>query len=170
MWLRQRIRWNKGFLFTFKIHFKKPLSLIKDIGIKSSIFLLYQLIGPLINMMALPGWIIFSIVGLSWLNIPIHPISDWIANAYDFNILVFYFTLFTFIIGIGFVLIVSLLAMKQSNYALKKYDLILLMPLYNILLSLVGLIAIIELIFKPQIWHKTYHGFSITGDANSRLR
>lgn len=166
-WLRQRIRWNKGFLYTFKVHFKRPLSLIRDIGIKSAIFLLYQLIGPIINMMALPGWIIFSIVCLSWLNIPIHPISDWISNAYDFNILIFYFTLFTFIIGIGFVLLVSMLAMKQSNYALKKYKFILLMPIYNILLSLAGLIAIIELVFKPQVWHKTYHGFSITKSTNS---
>jgi hypothetical protein len=33
--------------------------------------------------------------------------------------------------------------------------------LYNILLSVAGLVAIIEFIFKPQVWHKTYHGFSM---------
>jgi glycosyltransferase XagB len=166
-WIRQRIRWNKGFIYTFKIHYKNPLSLIKDIGIKPAFFLLYQLIGPVINMLALPGWILFSIVLLNLAGIPIHPVSEWIDNAYDYSVFLFYLTAFTFVIGIGFVLIVSILALRQSHYTLRKYWLILLMPIYNILLSLVGLIAIIEFIFKPQVWHKTYHGFSIAENQHS---
>lgn len=166
-WIRQRIRWNKGFLYTFKVHYKKPLSLIKDIGIKSTIFLLYQLIGPVINMIALPGWVVFSIVGLNWAGISIHPISDWITTAYDYNIFIFYLTLIPFLIGIGFVLVMSFLALKHSRYSLKKYRLIPLVPIYNILLSLAGLIAIVEFIFKPQVWHKTYHGFSIANNPDS---
>ena len=165
-WLRQRIRWNKGFLYTFKTHYKNPLTLVRDIGIKSAIFLLYQLIGPIINMLALPGWIIFSVVALTWLDIPI-PFAKWIYEAYDYNVFIFYITLFTFIIGISFVLIVSFLALRQSHYALKKYKLILLMPIYNILLSVAGLIAIYEFLFKPQVWHKTYHGFSIVNSPDS---
>ncbi len=166
-WLRQRIRWNKGFLYTFKVHYKKPLDLIRDIGIKSTIFLLYQLIGPIINMIALPGWVIFSIVWLTWAGVPIYPISNWIQDAYDYNAFLFYFTLIPFVIGIGFVLIISFLALRQSNYALKKYTLLILMPIYNILLSLAGSIAIIDFIFKPQVWHKTYHGFSILDSNDS---
>ncbi|MER5176230.1 MAG: glycosyltransferase family 2 protein [Candidatus Nitrosocosmicus sp.] len=164
-WLRQRIRWNKGFLYTFKAHYKKPLTLIRDLGFKSTIFLLYQLIGPIINMLALPGWIIFSVVLLTWLDIPIF-FARWIYDAYDYSVLIFYLTAFTFIIGISFILIVSFLAVRASHYALKKYKLILLMPFYNILLSVAGLVAIIEFLFKPQVWHKTYHGFSIVNSQD----
>jgi glycosyltransferase XagB len=165
-WLRQRIRWNKGFLYTFKVHYKRPLSIIKDIGIKPFIFLLYQLIGPVINMIALPGWIIFSIVILTLLDIPI-PFARFIYDAYDYNFFLFYITLFNFIIGVSFVLIVSFLALRQSHYAKKKYKLILLMPFYNVLLGVAGLISIIEFIFKPQVWHKTYHGFSIANSSET---
>jgi hypothetical protein len=30
-----------------------------------------------------------------------------------------------------------------------------------------GLISIIEFIFKPQVWHKTYHGFSIANSSET---
>jgi len=165
-WLRQRIRWNKGFLYTFKVHYKKPFDLIKDIGFKPAFFLLYQLIGPIINMLALPGWIIFFIVLLTWIDIPI-PFASWIYDAYDYSLFIFYTTLINFIIGISFVLIVSFLAIKQGRFALKKYKYVLLMPIYNILLSIAGLVAIIEFMFKPQVWHKTYHGFSITNNNDT---
>lgn len=160
-WLRQRIRWNKGFLYTFKTHYKNPLSLARDVGFKPSIFLMYQLIGSIINMLALPGWIIFSMVALNFFGIPI-PFVDWIYEAYDYNFLIFYLTAFTFAIGISFVLIVSFMSLRQSKYSINKYKLILLMPLYNILLGVAGLVAVIELLFRPQVWHKTYHGFSIS--------
>jgi cellulose synthase/poly-beta-1,6-N-acetylglucosamine synthase-like glycosyltransferase len=159
-WLRQRIRWNKGFIYTFKVHYKRPLSLIGDIGIKSSIFLLYQLISPVINMISLPGWVIFAIVWLNWAGVPLYPISEWISEAYDFNFM-FYFTMIPFVVGVGFVFVITFLAMRESHYAKKKYFFIFLMPVYNILLSVAGLIAIIEFFFKPQVWHKTYHGFSM---------
>ncbi|MDQ4073872.1 MAG: glycosyltransferase, partial [Thermoproteota archaeon] len=165
-WLRQRVRWNKGFIYTFKVHYKRPLSLIKDIGTKPAIFLLYQLISPVINMMALPGWVIFSIVWLSWAGLPLGPVTEWISNAYDFSFM-FYLTVIPFAIGVGFVFIITFLAMRQSHYAKKKYLLIPIMPIYNILLSVAGLIAIIEFFFKPQVWHKTYHGFSIN-ERNDR--
>jgi glycosyltransferase XagB len=165
-WLRQRIRWNKGFLYTFKVHYKRPLDLIRDIGFKPFVFLLYQLIGPVINMIALPGWIIFSIVVLTLIDIPI-PYARFIYDAYDYNFFIFYITLINFIIGVSFVLIVSFLALRQSHYAKKKYKLILLMPFYNILLGIAGLMAIIEFIFKPQVWHKTHHGFSIANTSET---
>ncbi len=160
-WLRQRVRWNKGFMYTAKTHFREPLSLIKDIGLGSTIFLFYQLTGPIINMVSLLGWIIFSIVLANFLGIPLYPISEWISEAYNFNPFLFYSAIFTFVIGVAFVEIVSALSLKRNNYAKRKYLLVPLMPLYNILLSVAGFVAIIEFIFKPQVWHKTYHGFSM---------
>ena len=160
-WLRQRVRWNKGFIYTYKVHFKKPLSLIRDVGLKSTFFLLYQLIGPVINMIALPGWIIFIIALINYLGIPVHPISDWITTAYSYGPYLFYAGVITFVIGIGFVEIVTFLSFRINNYAKRKYRLIVLMPIYNILLGVAGLVATIEFLVKPQVWHKTYHGFSM---------
>jgi glycosyltransferase XagB len=160
-WLRQRVRWNKGFIYTYKVHFKKPLSLIRDVGLKSTFFLLYQLIGPVINMIALPGWIIFIIALINFLGIPVHPISDWITTAYSISPYLFYAGVITFVIGIGFVEIVTFFSLRINNYAKRKYRLLVLMPIYNILLGVAGLVATIEFLVKPQVWHKTYHGFSM---------
>jgi glycosyltransferase XagB len=163
-WLRQRIRWNKGFIYTAKIHFRKPLSLVKDVGLKPTIFLFYQLIGPIINMVALPGWIIFILSFLNFLGISLGPISDWISEAYNFNPFLFYLSLFTFIIGIVFIELITFLSLRKNNYAKRKYLLLPVMPIYNILLSVAGSVAVIEYIFRPQVWHKTYHGFSMEND------
>jgi cellulose synthase/poly-beta-1,6-N-acetylglucosamine synthase-like glycosyltransferase len=116
-WLRQRIRWNKGFIYTAKVHFRKPLSLIKDVGLKPTIFLFYQLIGPIINMVALPGWIIFIISFLNFLGLSLAPVSDWISEAYNYNPFLFYLALFTFMTGIIFIQIITFLSLKKNNYA-----------------------------------------------------
>ena len=42
-WVKQRARWNKGFLYSLHFHFKNPLSLVKDLGFGRTVFLLYIL-------------------------------------------------------------------------------------------------------------------------------
>ncbi len=45
--------------------------------------------------------------------------------------------------------------------ALKKVKFAFLMPFYLFLQSIPSTIAIFELFFRPKVWRKTYHGFSI---------
>lgn len=36
-WIRQRTRWQKGYLLTFLIHTSRPKELIRDLGIRKSL-------------------------------------------------------------------------------------------------------------------------------------
>ncbi|MBV9667194.1 MAG: glycosyltransferase [Nitrososphaeraceae archaeon] len=163
-WIRQRTRWNKGFLYTWSKHFKNPMRLIHDIGFSSTLFLFYYLIAPLTYFISIIGWILFIAYWINFVGIiSTEPLAGWIQDAYTANSLVFYASILSFIFGIVYDPFVAAEALfKQGDsYSLKKVKYVFLMPFYLYLQILPSILAIIELFIKPKHWRKTYHGFSV---------
>jgi cellulose synthase/poly-beta-1,6-N-acetylglucosamine synthase-like glycosyltransferase len=163
-WIRQRTRWNKGYLYTLGVHFKNPLKLVRDIGYSATMFLFYLLFSPVTYFVSIPGWLLFVSFWLNYFGIiSTMPLAGWIQEAYESNSVIFYSSLLTFIFGILYTPIMAQEALfrQGDKYALQKVKFAYLMPFYLSLQSIPSTIAIFELFFRPKVWSKTYHGFSI---------
>jgi glycosyltransferase XagB len=163
-WIRQRTRWNKGYIYTLAAHFKNPLKLIRDIGLSSTMFLFYILFSPVAYAVSIPGWILFVAFWLNYFGIlSTMPLAGWIQEAYEASEIIFYSSLFTFLFSIFYTPIMAQEALfRQGNkYSLEKIKYSYVFPFYLYLQSVPAIIAIFELFFRPKVWRKTYHGFSL---------
>ena len=162
-WMRQRLRWNKGFLYTLITHFLHPRQIFKQIGFKSAIFVFDALFYPIAAFFSLIGWIFFVVYWLDWLGIPLQPLAGLIHDTLDHSPALFYISLFTFSLGIIFSILTALegLFRREDDYALRKVKFCLFAPIYQILNGIASIMAIIELIRNTQFWNKTEHGISI---------
>ena len=149
-WIRQRSRWYKGYLQTMVVHLRRPMTLVREIGLLSTL----RLIG-------MTGCVPLS----SALNVPFgFFMLIWIAGRPDFVNMLFppvtYFICMTlFLLGAPLSILVGLLC----TGALGKQHLwwaALLAPLYWVLQSIAAVKAIYQLAFRPSFWEKTVHGLS----------
>jgi glycosyltransferase XagB len=170
-WLKQRIRWNKGYLYTLINHFRDPSKILKEIGLRSFLLTFHQLLFPVVSALSLPGWILFALYWLNWFGMPLEPISKWIMTIFDSSPLLFYSSLLTLGFGPIYSILMSLegLFRQEDDYTLSKVKYIPLLLMYVILQSVSSVIAIVELIGRPHLWHKTHHGFSIQNEELSQL-
>jgi len=161
-WIKQRARWNKGFVYSLYFHFKDPIKLITDLGIGRTLFLLYILIAPIIFTISIPGWILFALYWVDWSGIPM-PVVPYMHEAFAGNGWLFYLSLFTFLFSFAYMPLVSVEALMRhgDEYALKKVKYSFFMVFYIYLQIIPSTVAIYEFIKKPKTWHKTPHGFSI---------
>jgi len=162
-WMRQRIRWNKGFLYTLLAHFRHPRMLAKDIGLKSMFYLSLLLAYPLLSVMTLAGWALFAVYWINWIGVPLQPAATWINDAFNFSPALFYASLLCFIFGMMYSTFVALegLFRQGDTYALRLVKYFLFTPVYMLLHGVSSAVAIVELALKPTHWHKTPHGFSV---------
>jgi len=161
-WIKQRARWNKGFVYSLNFHFKDPFSLIKDIGLSRTIFLLYILIAPIIFFVSIPGWIMFGLYWVNWSGTPM-PVVPYMLEAFRGNGWLFYLSVSTFLFSFTYMPLVAVEALMRhgDEYALKKVKYSFLMTFYIYLQVVPSTIAIYEFIRNPKVWHKTPHGYSI---------
>ena len=145
-WIRQRSRWQKGYVQTFLVYMRHPLRLLKETGMRS--FLLFQLTFggnfylPLLNP-------------LLWLV----TIAAFVFKG-TFSFLFFYpipiIALFNLVVGNSIYIIVHLYAaIKTRKYFLIPYAIFI--PLYWALISIGCWKGTIQLITKPFYWEKTVH-------------
>jgi glycosyltransferase XagB len=163
-WIRQRSRWNKGFLYTLIKQFRNPLWISKDLGLKSTLCLLFTLMTPIINAISFIGWLLFAVYLLDWLGlISFKPLVGWINVSFHSYAALLYLALFTFAFGQFYNTVESLegIFIQDDYYSLKKVKFVFLLPLYSIVVGLAGVLSIGELIFKPKAWYRTQHGISI---------
>ncbi len=136
-WLKQRVRWIKGFMMTsfcYMKHDKKKQSLME----KSSVVI----------------FIIFSVI--SFLVCPLIIINGiFLTNSLSLLM----FSKLNLVIFLVFFWPVAYFLIKSSSIQnnLLNIIIIILFPLYFILHSLAAYLAIIELLFKPYRWNKTDH-------------
>jgi len=145
-WLKQRARWEKGFLATLIVHLHHPVKLYKELGFARFIYGVTVFFGnfymPFINPLL---WIITIL---------------WVFNVFTLGTLPPYIwipAIINLTVGNAIHIIIHFFAALR----LKRYDLAplaLLMPLYWVLISVATYRAIFELYFKPYQWSKTPHG------------
>ena len=153
-WIKQRTRWQKGYIQTWFVHMRRPLALAKDLGAVN--FLHYQLlvgggtfsvlINPLFWTMALV-WFVLRPEGVSQL----FPGPVFAAGA-----------VCLFLGNFVFVYINLLGCCKRKNDGLMWFSL--LTPLYWMMMSYSGWRAFVQFFRDPFVWEKTRHGLGKPGE------
>jgi glycosyltransferase XagB len=150
-WIRQRSRWIKGYIQTYLVHSRKPLKLLRDLGI--------------IN------WLNFQfVIGGNFLCFLLNPIYWLLVILWFFTRMEAFTTIFppsVFVMGalclfvgnFSFIYITAIGSYRRKYYDLVKYSLIIL-P-YWMIMSLGAWKGFLQLIFKPHYWEKTKHGFFV---------
>lgn len=146
-WIRQRSRWNKGYIQTYLVHMRHPRQLIKELGWKR--FLLFQLTFggniflPLVNPML---W------AVTLLTLLIPGIFQFL-----FFYPIVYICIFNLIVGnLVYILLHLIPVIMRKNYA--QVPLAFAMPLYWVLISVGAWKGAIQLVTRPFYWEKTEHG------------
>ncbi|MEM2123662.1 MAG: glycosyltransferase family 2 protein, partial [Candidatus Bathyarchaeia archaeon] len=148
-WIRQRSRWNKGYIQTYLVHMRHPRKLLKDLGWKR--FLLFQLTFggniylPLINPLLWAVTISTILVPGLFQFLFFHPLNYICAVNLLIGNLVY-------------------IGLHMGPFILKKnytsIPLAIAIPLYWILISVGCWRGALQLISKPFYWEKTEHGIS----------
>jgi len=147
-WIKQRTRWQKGYIQTWFVHMRQPWKLARELGVVN--FLHYQLlvgggpfsvlINPIFWAMALV-WFVFRPEGVSHL----FPGPVFAAGAACL-----------FLGNFVFIYINLLGCCKRKNDDLMGWAL--LTPVYWLMMSYSGWRAFLQFFRDPFVWEKTQHG------------
>ena len=152
-WLKQRSRWIKGYLQTYFVHTRHPLSFVVDHGVQAFIFqlvigmrMIFIMINPILWLVTISYFMFRPTLGLT------------IESLYPTPI--FYMAVFPMIFGNFLYLYNYMIALaKREKWYLIKY--VYLVPFYWVMVSFASFIALYQLIVKPHYWEKTEHGFHL---------
>jgi len=152
-WLRQRSRWIKGYIQTYLVHMRNPISFFRKNGIHAFIFqfvvgakIIFIFINPVLWMITFSYFALYVFVGpaIEKLYPPLIFYIGTVSLVFG-NFLYFYY----YIIGCA----------KREQWPYVKY--VFLVPFYWFLMSAAALIAGYQLFIKPHYWEKTNHGLHL---------
>lgn len=152
-WIRQRSRWIKGYMQTYLLHMRHPVQLAKKQGIHALLFQLtvggkisFILINPLLWVLTVSYFALYAYVGPS------------IEALYPS--IIFYMAVTSLLFGnFMFIYYYMIGCAKREHWGLLKW--VYLIPLYWLMVSISGFMALYELIVKPHYWQKTIHGLHL---------
>ena len=149
-WVKQRSRWQKGYLQTALVHLRSPGHARRQLGWRGLIHILLFVGGtPVLAVTNLAFWALTCF----WLVTKAEVIHS------IFPAPVYYLSVGSWIIGnltIFYLGVVTLLVSDRP----KLLRAACLAPLYWVLMSIAGLRALIQLVVDPSHWEKTTHGLS----------
>lgn len=152
-WIRQRSRWIKGYMQTYLLHMRNPVDLARRQGIHALLFQLtvggkisFILINPILWVLTISYFVLYRFVGPS-----IEALYPSIIFYMAVTSLVFGNFMFIYYYMIG--------CAKREHWGLMKW--IYLIPIYWLMVSIAGIMALYELIVKPHYWQKTVHGLHL---------
>ncbi|SNR43842.1 glycosyltransferase family 2 protein [Puniceibacterium sediminis] len=155
-WIKQRSRWLKGYMVTYRVHMRRPARLMHTLGPWK--FLGFQLVflTAILQFLLLPAlWSFWLIV----FGLP-HPLSGLIAPGLMTALISI------FLISEAISLLVSLAAVARSPHD----GLLIWVPTMFLYFPL-GVVAaykgLYELVVKPFYWDKTTHGHSPPDNAGA---
>ncbi len=145
-WLRQRTRWQKGYMMTWLVHMRRPLLLWRQLGTRG--FFGFQLFvgGTVILALFMPAAALIFVVGLCACG------PQALEHLKYLNSVIF-------MLGLG----VSALSAAIGAVGRRHYDLlidIIFTPLYWGLITLASIRAVWQLVKSPFHWEKTRHAIS----------
>lgn len=153
-WIRQRSRWLKGYMITYLVHMRAPLSLWKEIGPRKFLGLQVVFACSLTHFLLAPVIWLFLLASF---GMP-HPITPYIG-AGGVQIL----TMFLIFCGVVDVVIGMVAISGQNRRRLIPW--IFTMGIYFTLATLAAYKALFEFAFMPFYWDKTTHGTTQEGLA-----
>lgn len=148
-WIRQRTRWEKGFLMTFLVHISHPIRLTRDLGLRRTLLSLNSFGASYFLPFANPFlWLAF--LGSLWPDyFPqiLPPVPGWLLAIGIFN-LVFG--------NLAYVTTAVLSALRNRRLDLVPF--VIFLPAYWLLISVATYRAMVQFLTRPFYWEKTEHG------------
>ncbi|MEM6381560.1 MAG: glycosyltransferase [Pseudomonadota bacterium] len=149
-WLRQRSRWFKGWWQTWLVHMRSPLALLRDLGPKGFTAFQLTLLAVLVSMLIHP----FFFAAIVWSTIELvraPPAADSLET------LLYGLACANFLLG--YVAAGALIWAGGLRRGLPNASpwVTVQIPVYWLLMSAAGYLALWELIWRPHHWHKTPH-------------
>jgi cellulose synthase/poly-beta-1,6-N-acetylglucosamine synthase-like glycosyltransferase len=148
-WIRQRSRWNKGYVQTYLVHMRHPRRLVREMGWKQ--FFYFQL--------TFGGNILLPLLNpLLWAITVLTLIVPGVFNFLFFYPIV-YVCIFNLVVGnLVYITIHAVSCVIRKDYSSMPFALII--PLYWVLISIGCWRGTLQLITKPFYWEKTQHGLT----------
>ena len=157
--VRQRSRWIKGYMQTSLVHARRPLQLIREIGLRRFASFALLIGGTPLTFL---GVIPLYLVTLFSIFIP----TEWFSPF--FPVWLLWITLINFIIGNSAMVYLSMMGpYKRGTFNLILWAL--LNPAYWVLHSAASYKALWQLLFKPHYWEKTEHGLTTQSHGSTPL-
>jgi cellulose synthase/poly-beta-1,6-N-acetylglucosamine synthase-like glycosyltransferase len=149
-WLRQRSRWIKGYMQTWLVHMRRPISLVKSLGVSG--FLGFHFFIGLPNFIFLTAPVLWLLCIIWWLS-PMEILQDllpeWLFWVTIINLLL------NFLVH-WFMAFYCIYTQDKNTKGFRRSAI--LYPFYLFLHSLASYKALYQLIVKPYFWEKTTHG------------
>jgi cellulose synthase/poly-beta-1,6-N-acetylglucosamine synthase-like glycosyltransferase len=146
-WVRQRSRWIKGYMMTWRVHMRDPLQLWRDLGPRGFLGFQVLILGSLLHALLAPALLSFWLV---FAGLP-HPVGDALSQ----QAFLWLFGLFLLCEAIN--LTAGYVGLRRSCQPINPVWLVTL-NLYRPLASLASYKALYEVLRKPFYWDKTTHG------------
>ncbi len=160
-WLRQRSRWIKGYMQTYLVHTRENISFFKQKKWHALAFHLtiggkiaFILINPLLWLMTVAYFALYAFVGPAIESLYPSVVFYMAASSLVFGNFLF---LYYYMVGCA----------KKGQWDLVKY--VYFVPIYWLLISVAGFMALYQLIFKPHYWEKTVHGLHLTKKQKKKI-
>lgn len=152
-WTRQRSRWIKGYMQTYLVQMRNPISFARQKGIHSLFFQLT--VGGKIAFIFINPFLWAATISYFALN---HLVGPTIESLYPAPI--FYMAVASLVFGnFMFMYYYMIGCAKRQHWQVIKY--VFLIPAYWLFISFAAVVAAYQLIVKPHYWEKTVHGFHL---------
>ena len=157
-WIRQRSRWIKGYLLTYLVYMRQPLSYLRQGRLREFISLQLVIGGKMAALFVNP--LMWALLAIYILFRPVdvyHTLFPMPVLYMGMLCLIFGNFLYTYTHLVG--------CMKHSRYSLIRWAFFI--PIYWVMMSIAASLALFQLIFKPHYWEKTKHGLHLHSSCSS---
>ena len=141
----------KGWMQTILVHYRNPIHLFGDMGIRNAIIFHLLLTSIVVSSLFHP-----ILIGLTLYQLadPTRMMENqWLLTFGIYNLVAGYTTYALF----------AALVLKSHHYP-SRWPIIFTIPVYWLLISIAGWRALAHLIVKPHRWEKTPHGLAPNDD------
>ena len=150
-WLRQRVRWIKGFLQTSLTHGRAPVETFRRLGFLQGLCALTLVPGTALSAMLYPICLCLAVRDFLLREIPAAP-SFWQNLPTGLALTLF---------GAGLVALTLPAALGCARRGWRDLAwFVPALPIYFFLVSLAAWLALFELVRAPNRWNKTEHGLA----------
>lgn len=146
-WLKQRVRWMKGYMQTWLVYMRDPSQLRRQLTPRGYYGMHFFFGAPVVNFLISP---LFWLVGAAYAAGLALPATPPALN---------HLCIATLVIGSVMQWYFARTAIRQERWPSMRRALML-YPFYWVLHSLAALVAVGELLWRPHYWRKTRHGVS----------
>lgn len=150
-WVKQRSRWYKGYLQTWLVHMRHPVTVHRELGLRGALGLHLFIAGTPLTTFLNP--VFWTLVLVWFVQQP-----AWIALLFPAGI--FYLALTCFVIGNAAIIYTNVLTTRVMHDP-GLLGAALLVPLYWVMMSIAAVKAVFQLIWAPSYWEKTSHGLHL---------